>query len=231
MDGILLFNKPITWTSHDAVDLLRRKLGQRAVGHAGTLDPMATGLLVLLLGRATKRSQELSGLDKDYRGILTLGITTDTQDMEGRILRRASHELVAREDVENVFAGLRNSEWQIPPSYSAVRKEGKRLYDMARRGVAVTIEARPIRISELRLVSFRPPEIEFFASVSKGTYIRTLCDDAGKQLGCGACLSALVRTRIGSLHLSQALDAGDIRRLSLPELDARLLRGPLGATA
>ena len=128
MDGIFLFNKPILWTSHDAVDFFRRRLGQRKVGHAGALDPMATGLLMILAGKATKSSVELSGLDKDYRGVMTLGVTTDSQDFEGRILSESGYDSVTKERLEAAFAALEGETLQTPPSFSSVKTKGKKLY-------------------------------------------------------------------------------------------------------
>ena len=137
MDGILLFNKPILWTSHDAVDFIRRQTGQRRVGHAGTLDPMATGLLVILVGAATKLSGELSGLEKEYGGSMRLGISTDTQDMEGRITTEAPFDEIKREEVSKIFREMTGLHFQTPPAFSAIQQGGKRLYDLARQGVAV----------------------------------------------------------------------------------------------
>ncbi len=206
MDGILLFNKPILWTSHDAVDFVRRRIGQRAVGHAGTLDPLATGLLILLLGKATKLSERLSGLDKDYAGSMTLGFSTDTQDLEGRIISTAAIDKVTTAGLEQLFTRMRGKQSQAPPSYSAVKHQGKKLYQWAREGTAVEVKAREIEISTLRLLGYEPPEARFFMTCSKGTYVRTFCDEAGRRLGCGATLSALVRSRIGPFSLDAACD-------------------------
>jgi tRNA pseudouridine55 synthase len=205
VNGILLVDKPILWTSHDVVDFVRRSVGQRRVGHAGTLDPMATGLLVLLLGDATKRSGECSGLDKDYRGSMCLGIETDTWDLEGRILSEKSPELVDVKEVEKIFSGLHGAQSIVPPSYSALRKNGKRFYELARLGVMLEPPPRDITVSVFRLEDFVMPEVYFFLSCSKGTYVRSLCKIVGEKLGCGAVLSSLVRTRIGPWHLSEAL--------------------------
>lgn len=205
MDGILLFNKPILWTSHDAVDFFRRRLGQRKVGHAGSLDPMATGLLLILAGSATKLSSSLSGLDKDYEGVMTLGVMTDTQDLEGKILSAEDPTAVTVADVRRVMTEFEGPIRQIPPSFSAVKSGGKKLYEWARRGVKLEVEAREITVKRFELTAFASPDAHFSLSCSKGTYVRALCDEAGKALGCGAALSALVRTRIGEYHLKDAV--------------------------
>ncbi len=224
MDGILLFNKPILWTSHDAVDFIRRRVGQKAVGHAGTLDPLATGLLVMLLGKATKLSQEFSALDKEYSGAMTLGITTDTQDLEGKILRSAGFDNIEEAELLRIFAQFIGKQMQTPPLFSAVRTKGKKLYDWTRRGVAVEPTGREIVISKLELLNFSLPDVHFSLTCSKGTYVRALCDDVGKKLGCGATLSALVRDRIGKFHLKDALNEEQTRKMSLAEIEKYLIR-------
>ena len=226
MDGILLFDKPHAWTSHDAVDFIRRRAGQRAVGHAGTLDPMATGLLVLLLGKATKLSASLSGLDKDYLAMLTLGIRTDTQDLEGRILETRPADGVDAARLRNIFASFLGPQSQKTPAYSAVKKEGRKLYEWARQGVSVEAAPRSIVIDALELLDFRLPDASFFLRCSKGTYVRALCDAAGEALGCGAALSALRRTRVGGFLLNDALSEAGVLGLSQAELAKKLLPGP-----
>ena len=223
MDGILLFNKPILWTSHDAVDFIRRRIGQKAVGHTGTLDPLASGLLVILLGRATKLSQDLSASDKDYAGAMTLGIRTDTQDLEGKILSNADCTLISKEAVETLFLKMSGVQLQTPPAFSAVKKNGKNLYQWARAGVRVEGAARTISVTRFLLEEFVPPDIYFSLSCSKGAYVRTLCDDAGQRLGCGAVLSSLVRTRSGPFYLTDALSEAHIQNLTLSEIEKRLV--------
>jgi tRNA pseudouridine55 synthase len=223
MDGILLFNKPILWTSHDAVDFIRRRLGQKSVGHAGTLDPLATGLLVVLLGKATKLSGKLSDLDKDYAGTMTLGITTDTQDMEGKILSAKDSSGIAQAQIEKALALLCGEQVQEPPAYSAVRKNGRKLYDWARRGVSVEVAGKKITVSKFELIGFLPPEAYFFLTCSKGTYVRSLCDLAGRHLGCGATLSSLVRTRVGGFLLKDALDQRQVGDLTLGQIEKKLV--------
>ena len=224
MDGILLFDKPILWTSHDAVDFIRRQSGQREVGHAGTLDPLATGLLVLLLGRATKRSNEFSGMDKDYFGTMTFGMSTDTLDMEGRILRSADPGHLTPEAVRAAFAALVGETLQTTPQYSAVKRGGRKLYEMARRGQ--TTEALPVRtvtLSDFQLLDLHEAEAHFFLTCSKGTYVRALCDEAGRRLVCGAALSSLVRSRIGPYRLKDAAREEAVRDAGRAGLEGKLL--------
>lgn len=218
MDGILLFDKPVLWTSHDAVDFVRRRIGQRAVGHAGTLDPMATGLLVLLLGKATKLSQALSACDKDYAGHMTLGIRTDTQDLEGKIISTGDPSGVTQAQLEALFNDFKGSILQAAPAFSAVKAQGKKMYEWARKGVAVDLPKREIFIEDFRLLGFESPQVDFFLHCSKGTYVRALCDEIGQRLGCGATLSCLVRTRVGSWTLRQALSEEKLASLRPEEL-------------
>ena len=224
MDGILLFDKPAGWTSHDAVDFVRRHVGQKAVGHAGTLDPMATGLLVLLLGKATKRSQEFSGLDKEYTGTLTLGTVTDTLDKEGRILDTRPYEGISEKDVQAAFLELTGTFPQIPPSFSAIKVKGKKLYDLARSGIMVEAEPRMVTVHEFKLTDFSPPLAAFRVKCSKGTYIRSLGDSVGKKLGCGAMLSSLVRTRVGALSLENALTEKIFSSMPSSQIESSLVQ-------
>lgn len=224
MDGILLFSKPILWTSHDAVDFIRRRVGQKAVGHTGTLDPLASGLLVMLLGKSTKRSQELGALDKDYSGTMRLGIWTDTQDLEGKIIGTSDYGSVRMEEVAEVFSKLSGRQTQTPPPFSAARKGGRKLYDWARLGVAVEARPKEVTVSQFILTRFAPPEIHFFLTCSKGTYVRTLCDEAGRRLGCGAALSALSRTRVGPFLLKDALSEKRVEALKANDIETYLIK-------
>ena len=223
MDGVLLMDKPAGWTSHDAVDFLRRKLGQRKIGHAGTLDPMATGLLVLLIGKSTRLSGQLTGLDKDYRGSIRLGVVTDTWDKEGKVLREASAAAVTRTQVEEAVGSLRGTQKITPPAFSALKKEGKRYYAMARQGLVLEPPAREVTVAEFRVERFESPEVFFFVSCSKGTYVRSLAHHVGEKLGCGACLSSLVRTRVGPFRLDDALTAPRLEKMSPGEIEKHLL--------
>jgi tRNA pseudouridine55 synthase len=219
--GFLLVDKPPGPTSHDVVDRIRRCFRLGRVGHGGTLDPFATGLLVVLIGRkATRLSRTITDADKAYEGTARLGVRTDTMDVEGQVLAERPVEGVTREQVEAAMAAWVGEGEQVPPMYSAVKREGVPMYERARRGESVEREPRPVRIDAFDLVSFDPPDVTFRLVCSKGTYVRTLWDDVGEALGCGAYLHALRRTRIGTLQLDDAwpLDA-------ILELDVERLAG------
>ena len=211
MNGILLVDKPAGITSHDVVDHARRRLGIQRIGHAGTLDPAATGLLILLIGPATRQAADFQGLDKNYRATLRLGETTDTQDSEGRILRRQEVPSFTSAQLEEVFARFRGEIEQEVPAYSAVRIQGKHSYEFARAGVEVARPVRSVTIYDLKILSVHLPDIEFEASCSKGTYIRTLCADIGETLGCGGHLCQLRRTRIGSYRIEDAVTLEELQ--------------------
>lgn len=206
MDGVLLLDKPVLWTSHDLVDAVRRRTGQRAVGHAGTLDPMATGLMIVLLGKDTKRSAEFTGLDKSYRGSIRLGISTDTWDLDGRILEENPVPALTAEEVAVHLRRLTGEHRLEPPAFSAIKTGGRKAYASARRGQAVALEARPMDIRRFELEAYEEPEVYFSIDCSKGTYIRSLAHELGRRLGCGGALSSLVRTRIGPYRLQDAKD-------------------------
>lgn len=218
MDGILLFDKPLLWTSHDAVDFVRRRTGLRRVGHAGTLDPLATGVLVVLVGAATRLSSALCVEEKEYAGTMLLGVDTDTQDLEGRVTATADCDGVSETRVRETFASLTGDQEQVPPAYSSVRSGGRKLYEWARRGVEVLPPARPIRVTRFDLIRFDSPDVAFSLVCSKGTYVRELAARTGKILGCGATLSSLVRTRVGpysidrTAHVEELLTAADVAR-------------------
>lgn len=222
MEGLLLLDKPITWTSHDLVDAVRRKTGLRAVGHAGTLDPMATGLMILLLGRATKRSAELTGLDKSYRGSIRLGMTTDSWDMDGKVLEQ---KIVLNTDdiyLREVFSGFTGPQSLPPPIFSAVKLEGRRAHAIARSGETVEMAPRPMRIDKFELEVFEAPEVYFGMDCSKGTYVRTIAHTLGERLGCGAALSSLVRTRVGHFRLDEAMEYATFLSTPLEAIEGRL---------
>ncbi|MBQ9534724.1 MAG: tRNA pseudouridine(55) synthase TruB [Clostridia bacterium] len=205
-NGLIILDKPADFTSHDAVAKTRGILRQRRIGHAGTLDPLATGVLILLLGSATRASELASGHDKEYIAALRPGLATDTQDISGREISREARE-VSADELRAVLPRFCGKISQVPPMYSAVQVEGKRLYQLARAGKNVERAARSITIHELELLEGRSPEGDFFLRVlcSKGTYVRTLCHDIGAALGCGGCLASLRRTRSGSFGLERAV--------------------------
>ena len=198
-DGLLLVDKPTGITSHDAVDHVRRALGVRKVGHAGTLDPMATGLLLMCVGRATRLMRFLGDLPKEYEGTAVLGVETDTLDADGAVVRENAEAAAAvtEDDLRAALAELVGEIEQTPPAYSAVKVQGEPLYRSARRGEARAAPARTVRVDAFDLTSFGPPAFTFHVRCSGGTYVRSLVRDAGAALGCGAHLSRLRRTAIG----------------------------------
>jgi tRNA pseudouridine55 synthase len=224
VDGVLLFDKPMLWTSHDAVDFIRARTKQKAVGHAGTLDPLATGLLVILLGKATHFFQSFSLFDKSYAGSMTLGIATDTQDLEGRITAWQEPHEATEEKLREIFFKSCGKFQQVAPSFSAVRRQGKKLYALSRKGKAVDPPSREVEVSEFKLLRFETPEVYFSLVCSKGTYVRSLCDGIGKELGCGATLSSLVRTRVGCFGLDRAFRKEQIEPLSVHKIEECLIR-------
>ena len=203
-EGLLLIDKPEGITSHDAVDRVRRALGVRKVGHAGTLDPMATGLLVMGVGRGTRLLRFLADLDKEYEGTGRLGVETDTLDATGRVLRTAPAEGVSEDALGEAMAALVGPIEQVPPAYSAVKVGGRRMYDAARRGERVEARARPVRVDSFVPTGFHRPDFDFRVVCSSGTYVRALVADVGTALGCGAHLIRLTRTRIGPFRLDGA---------------------------
>jgi tRNA pseudouridine55 synthase len=212
--GILFIDKPQGITSHDVVDDVRRTLGMKRVGHAGTLDPMATGLLIILVGAATKTSQFLMGLDKTYTGTLKLGKTTDSHDADGEVVTTRPVAGVTEEKIHEVMKTFLGDQYQLPPMFSAKKQGGQTLYKLARQGIEVEREPRFVRISALNVMSINLPEVVFETSCSKGTYIRTLAHDIGEKLGCGAHLNALRRTAIDKFRVENAIKLEDFVKLN-----------------
>lgn len=210
LDGLLLLDKPAGPTSHDIVDVVRRLFAIEKVGHGGTLDPGATGLLILLLGRATKLSQAVMSTDKTYEGSLLLGIETDTHDAEGDVVARNPAGAISRERLESEMRKWVGDVEQVPPMVSAIKKDGVALYKMARAGQEVAREPRILHIFEFALLDFTPPLARFRVRCSKGTYVRTLCHDVGLGLGCGACMNTLHRTQSGRWHVRDAVRFEDL---------------------
>lgn len=222
LDGILAVDKPKGWTSHDVCAFVRKRFRIAKVGHAGTLDPLATGVLVLLLGRATKLSQELSSCDKDYYGTMELGVETDSHDRDGRVIHEAPWEGVTLEKLREVLPGFVGEIEQMPPMISAIRYKGVRLYHLARRGAVVPREKRRIVVHEFRVDEQTGRFVRFFARVSKGTYLRTLVHDIGEIIGCHATLSELRRIRAGEYHLENAVTVETLKNFTLEELARRI---------
>lgn len=224
MNGIMLVDKPQDWTSHDVVAKLRGILHERRIGHSGTLDPLATGLLVVFVGRATRAVEFAEADSKEYIAGLRLGIATDTQDISGSIISRCD-AIPSREAVicaVNSFVGEID---QLPPMYSAIKVGGKKLYELARRGESVERKSRRISINSIDVVGEDGDDLMLKVSCSKGTYIRTLCHDIGEKLGCGACMSSLHRTAAGVFSIENAHSieeiqaaaaSGDIQKILLP---------------
>lgn len=223
LEGVLLVDKPTEHTSHDVVARLRRKLNMKRIGHAGTLDPMATGLLIMLIGKATRISQYLISLDKEYEGTITLGQTTDSQDADGEVMETRPVPPLTEADVRAAMATFLGDQYQTPPMYSAIKIDGVPLYKSARKGEEVEREPRFIRVMSFDLTRFALPQLDFRLRSSKGTYVRTIAHDLGQKLGCGAHLSALRRTATDRFNISQALTLDAIEALPIPEIERRLI--------
>ena len=198
--GIINVYKEKGFTSHDVVAKLRGIVGQKKIGHTGTLDPDATGVLPVCLGKATKLCDLLTDKDKTYEAVMLLGMTTDTQDITGRILEEKSTETLTADKVREVIESFIGDYDQIPPMYSALKVNGKKLYELAREGKVVERKARPVKILDIRIIEMDLPRVRMEVSCSKGTYIRTLCHDIGEQLGCGGCMESLIRTRVSTFR-------------------------------
>ena len=223
LEGVLLVDKPGDHTSHDVVARLRRKLNMKRIGHAGTLDPMATGLMILLIGKATKISQYLISLDKGYEGSIELGKVTDSQDADGEVLETRPVPALTAADVRNAMNGFLGDQYQMPPMFSAIKIGGVPLYKNARKGVEVEREPRFIRIMSFDLTRFALPRFDFKLRCTKGTYVRTVAHDLGQKLGCGAHLAALRRTSTDKFDLADAMTLDQIEAMSLPEIEKRLI--------
>jgi len=223
LDGMLVVDKPTGPTSHDIVNAVRRTFQIEKVGHGGTLDPMATGVLILLLGRATKMSEQLIGADKEYEGTMRLGIATDSHDADGEVVREADPGGVTEDGLRGEMKKLTGDLWQMPPMVSAVKVNGKPLYKSARKGLEVERKARLIHVYEFRLLAFRPGEADFRVRCTKGTYIRKLAADVGDGLGCGAHLSRLRRTACGETRVETALPLDEILKMDRDTLTRRVI--------
>jgi tRNA pseudouridine55 synthase len=230
VDGVLLLDKPVGLSSNDALIKAKRVLNAKKAGHTGTLDPFATGLLPLCFGEATKFSQDLLEADKTYQTTVHLGITTNTGDTEGEAI--ATREVaVTRDEIEAVLAQFRGPIMQVPPMYSALKRDGKAYYEYAREGIVLEREARPVTIHKLEFLSYEAPFLKLLVTCSKGTYIRVLGEDIGNALGCGAHLNALRRTQVGALTAEgmvtlEQLQAHPAPRDMLAPVDALLSSFP-----
>ena len=229
-DGVLLVDKPAGVTSSDVVVAVRRMFKLKKVGHGGTLDPQATGLLVLLVGKGTKLSSSAMSGDKTYEGVLRLGAATNTQDAEGEVVSRGDPSGVTNERLEALVASdFTGDIFQTPPMVSAIKVDGVPLYKMARKGEEIAREPRLVHVFSFRVDEFGIPDTRFTVRCSKGTYVRTLCHDIGEALGCGGHLAALRRVRSGRFDVADAIPLDALRSLPRADLPSKLL--PLSALA
>ena len=211
--GIINVYKEKGFTSHDVVAKLRGIVGQKKIGHTGTLDPDATGVLPVCLGKATKLCDLLTDKNKTYEAVLLLGKTTDTQDITGEVLEEKSTEALTEEKVREAIEGFIGDYEQIPPMYSALKVNGKKLYELAREGKVIERKARPVKILDIQILEIDLPKVRMEVSCSKGTYIRTLCHDIGEKLGCGGCMESLIRTRVSTFRIEDAKTLDEIETL------------------
>ena len=216
MNGIVIVDKPQGWTSQDVTARLRRVFSTRRIGHGGTLDPMATGVLPVFVGRATRGVEFFEHAEKTYETVLRLGLTTDTEDVTGTVLTETMPN-ISREELEKTLEFFRGDILQVPPMYSALKVNGQKLCDLARKGQEIAREPRPITIHELTLLSFRGTEAALRVRCSKGTYIRTLCKDIGEKLGCGGCMAALRRVQAGEYTIGEAVPLETLLETDKPE--------------
>ena len=221
MDGIVIVDKPQGWTSQDVTARLRRVFGTRRIGHGGTLDPMATGVLPVFVGRATRAVEFFEHAEKTYETVLRFGITTDTEDMTGTVLTEENVSFT-EEQLQETLAAFRGEILQVPPMYSALKVNGQKLCDLARKGKTVERQPRPITIHELTLVERGENTLRLRVRCSKGTYIRTLCKDIGEKLGCGGCMESLRRVAAGEYTIDEAVPLQTLLDTEEPE---KYLRG------
>jgi len=209
---VLLINKPLYWTSFDAVRKIRNLVGIKKVGHAGTLDPLATGLLIICTGKFTKKINEYMAQEKEYTGTFTIGAVTPTYDLESKPENFKSIENISEEKMQDAIRKFVGSIKQVPPAHSAIKVQGRRVYELARKGKEVNLEPREVFIKEFEVGEINLPKVHFRVVCSTGTYIRSLANDFGKQLDCGAYLSSLCRTRIGEFKLEEALSIEEFEK-------------------
>lgn len=221
--GIINVYKEKGFTSHDVVAKLRGIVGQKKIGHTGTLDPDATGVLPVCLGKATKLCDLLTDKNKTYEAVLLLGKTTDTQDITGEVLEEKSTEALTEEKVREAIEGFIGDYEQIPPMYSALKVNGKKLYELAREGKVIERKARSVKILDIQILEIDLPKVRMEVSCSKGTYIRTLCHDIGEKLGCGGCMESLIRTRVSTFRIEDAKTLDEIETLKQEGKLAELL--------
>ncbi len=211
--GVINIHKEKGYTSHDVVAKLRGIVGQKKIGHTGTLDPDATGVLPVCLGKATKLCDMLTDKNKTYETVMLLGKVTDTQDISGTVLSETSTDMLDEASVKKTILSFAGDYMQVPPMYSALKVNGKKLYELAREGVEVERKARPVIILDIVIKEINLPRVRMEVSCTKGTYIRTLCHDIGKKLGCGACMEELVRTKVSRFEIKDSLTLSQVQEL------------------
>jgi tRNA pseudouridine55 synthase len=223
LDGAILIDKPVGPTSHDVVDAIRRRFQIKKVGHCGTLDPNATGLLIIVLGRGTKLSEKLMGDDKVYEGTIKFGETTDSYDADGELTASLPVPMITLEQLNEEAARFIGDQMQMPPMVSAIKKNGVPLYKLARKGIEVEREPRLIHIYNFRFTNYAEPLGEFRVACTKGTYVRSIAHDLGQKLGCGAHLATLRRSVSGKFDVADATKLDDVLNLTAAELEKRVL--------
>jgi tRNA pseudouridine55 synthase len=211
---IILVNKPAGWTSYKVVDKIKRWFKVKKVGHGGTLDPFAEGLLIIATQNKTKELSKILELDKEYEGVMELGAITPSYDVETEIIERRSFDSITEEKIKETARYFIGEIEQVPPMYSAVKYKGKPLYELARKGLNVERKPRKVKIYDFQILDVNLPEVKFRVRCSKGTYIRSLVYDFGEKLGCGAYLKSLVRTRIGNYKIEDALTIEEIKKIA-----------------
>lgn len=223
MDGILIIDKPQWLTSHDVVLKLRQKLGQQKIGHAGTLDPLATGILVMVIGQATKLIPKLINHDKTYEVCMTLGLKTDSGDITGKTIKKQEIMDIDTSKIKEVFSKFTGEIDQIPPMISAKKHKGRPLYKYARQGKIIPRIPKKINIYSIKIEKIVMPKISFIVDCSKGTYIRTLCEDIGETLGIGACANKIRRIKSGQFTIEQALSLNTVLSYDIEEIKKHLI--------
>lgn len=223
LDGAILIDKPAGPTSHDVVDAIRRRFGIKKVGHCGTLDPNATGLLIIVLGRGTKLSEKLMSDDKVYEGAIKFGVATDSYDADGQITETKPVPSLTLNQLNEAAATFVGDLMQMPPMVSAVKKEGVPLYKLARKGIEIVREPRLVHIYNFRFISYEPPLGQFRISCTKGTYARSIAHELGRKLGCGAHLWALRRTASGKFDVAEATPLAEVLKLTVAELEKKVI--------
>lgn len=219
---VFLIDKPLEWTSFDVVKKVRNALRIKKVGHAGTLDPLATGLLIVCAGKQTKQIESYMGQEKEYTGTFVIGATTESFDLEKPVIPAADPSHITLDQVKAAAVKLTGDIFQIPPMHSAIKVDGKRVYESARKGIEVKMDARPVQVREFEITSFEGDQVGFRISCSKGTYIRSLARDFGEILGVGAYMNSLCRTRIGNFLLNEAHQLPDLVELIKARSDENL---------